>query len=355
MGPKAIQCEGSFRGRDSSPDPPFFVVGDKKMPTMPAAVATALKQIRCDEIPVPDSAPGKVLVRTKMASICGSDLHIAYMGWNVRELPLPHGYPGHEGVGEVVDGGGTEFAASDLVLTVPNIWTSRVFAGYQLIEPRFLVRLPATTPMSHLLMAQQLGTVVYGCKYLPPLLGRTVVVIGQGSVGLFHDFMLRRLGAHRIIAIEPIPARLTAGRNMGIDEAVDSIGDRATEAVMDLTNGEGADVVIEAVGSVETLNQSLKLARVQGWVEAFGLPPTMDTVPFDWDTFFSRRLHIHTVHGGQDEPGLPDFELAVDYITRGEIDVSPFLTHRFPISQVQEAFDLAYLKEDGALKVSLTF
>ena len=167
--------------------------------------------------------------------------------------------------------------------------------------------------------------------------------------------MLRRLGADRVIAIEPIAARLAAARNLGVDEAIDLTGEKATEAVMDLTRGEGADVVIEAVGSVETLNQALKLARLQGWVEAFGLPPNMEPVPFDWDTFFRRRLTMHAVHGGQDEPGLPDFRQAVDFIRRGDIDVSPFLTHQFPISRVQEAFDLAYLKEDGALKVSLTF
>ena len=69
------------------------------MTTMPAVLATALKQIRCEEIPIPDPEPGKVLVKTTLASICGSDLHIVYMGWNVHEFPLPHGYPGHEGVG----------------------------------------------------------------------------------------------------------------------------------------------------------------------------------------------------------------------------------------------------------------
>ena len=322
---------------------------------MPAALATDLTRLRCDQIPVPDPTPGKVLVRTKLASICGSDLHIVYMGWNVHEFPLPHGYPGHEGLGEVVDGGGTGFSPGELVLTVPNIWQSRVFAGHQLLEPHFLLRLPTDVPESHLLMAQQLGTVVFGCRRLPPLLGQTVAVIGQGSVGLFHDFMLRRLGAHRIIAIEPVPERLAAGRAMGVHEAIDVTGGRATDAVRDLTSGEGADVVIEAAGSVDTLNQALQLARPLGRVALFGLPPTMDRVPFDWDTFFRKRLTMHAVFGAQDEPGLPAFQLAVDYITRGEIDMAPFVTHQFPIADVQEAFDLAHSKEDGALKVSLTF
>ncbi len=325
------------------------------MPTMPAALATGLRQIRCDEIPVPEPTPGMVLVKTRLASICGSDLHIVYMGWNAYEFPLPHGYPGHEGVGEVVDGGGTEFMTGDLVLTVPNIWESKVFAGYQLVRPHFLLKLPRDVPEAHLLMAQQLGTVVFGCRRLPTLVGKTVAVIGQGSVGLFHDFMLRRVGAHRIIGIEPVAERLSAGRAMGIDEAIDVTGRRATEAVLDLTGGEGADLVIEAVGSVETLNQTLQMVRPLGRVAVFGLPPTMERVPFDWDTFFRKRLDIHTVFGAQDEPGLPAFQLSVDFITRGDIDMAPFVTHQLPITRVQEAFDLASSKEDGALKVSLTF
>ncbi len=323
--------------------------------TMPAALVTDLKRVQCDEIPAPEPEPGLALVKTTLASICGSDLHIAYMGWNVHELPLPHGFPGHEGVGEVLDPGGSDLSPGDRVLTAPSIWVAKCFAGYQLIDPRYLLKLPDGAPDSHLLMAQQLGTVVFACRKLPPLLGKTVAVIGQGSVGLFHDFMLRRLGAHRIIAIEPVAARLSAAKAMGVDEAIDVTGSRATGAVMDLTGGKGADVVIEAVGSVETLNQAMHVAAELGTVAAFGLPTTMERVPFDWDTFFRKRLDLYSVFGGQDEPGLPAFQLAVDFIARGEIDMAPFVTHRLPIDRVQEAFDLAHTKEDGALKVSLTF
>ena len=64
---------------------------------------------------------------------------------------------------------------------------------------------------------------------------------------------------------------------------------------------------------------------------------------------------MHSVFGAQDEPGLPAFQLAVDYIESKEIDMTPFVTHQFPISEVQNAFNLADSREDGALKVSLTF
>ncbi len=325
------------------------------MTKMPAAIATGLGQWTCEEIPIPSTERGKVLVKTNLASICGSDLHISYMGWNVSEFPLPHGYPGHEGIGEVVEGGDTGYQPGELVLTAPAIWQSKCFAEFQLIDPQFLLRLPSGIPLSHLLMAQQLGTVVFGCQRLPSLVGKTVAVIGQGSVGLFHDFMLRKMGAHEIIGIEPVPERLAAGRNMGIDHAIAVTGDEATEAIMDITNGEGTDLVIEAVGSVEALNQSLDLVKIFGRIAAFGLPPTAERIPFDWDMFFRKCVQMHSVFRGQDEPGLPAFQLAVDYIKKGDIDMAPFVTHQFPIWDIQDAFDLANNRTDGALKVSLTF
>lgn len=325
------------------------------MTKMSAAICTSLKKVKCDYIPIPSPSANKVLVKTRMSSICGSDLHIVYMGWNVFKFPLPPGYPGHEGVGEVIDPGNTDFNTKELVLTVPNIWKSQAFAEYQLIDPKYLIKLPANLPISHLLMAQQLGTVVYGCKQLPSVIGKTVVVIGQGSVGLFHNFMLKQLGADKIITIEPIPERRIAGEKMGIDESIDLTGDPATKAVLDLTNGQGADITIEAVGSTETLNQSIKVTRPLGKIAAFGLPTTMEYVPFDWNNFFRKKLAMHSVHGSQDEPGLPDFREALDLIVNGKIDMSQFLTHKFHISEIQEAFDLADSKKDGAIKITVDF
>ena len=142
---------------------------------------------------------------------------------------------------------------------------------------------------------------------------------------------------------------------MGIDDAIDVTGDSATDAVLDLTDGMGADIVIEAVGSVETLNQTLKLARQRGRISAFGLPTTTEPIPFDWDSFFRKSLTMHAIHSAQEETGLPDFRQALDFINNGEIDMSPFVTHMFHISDVQAAFDLAHSREDGAVKVSLTF
>ena len=101
--------------------------------------------------------------------------------------------------------------------------------------------------------------------------------------------------------------------------------------------------------------EAMRIAKNDARIAAFGLLPTKEPAPLDLDPFFTKSLTMHAVHGSQNQPGLPDFREALDFITHGEIDVSSLLSHRFPITRVQEAFDLAYSGEDRALKVAVSF
>ncbi len=324
------------------------------MATMLAAVLRGLGDIVCDEVAVPEPSRDKALVRMRMASICGTDLHYVYRGWPRNEYPMSPGEPGHEGVGVVVDPGLTGFAEGALVLTVPNIWEARNFAEYQAVSGHFLVELPSDRPAAELMMAQQLGTVIFAARKLPEMTGKTAVVIGQGSAGLFHDFYLRRLGAARIIAIEPNRDRREAGRALGVDDLVDVTGERGTEAVLELTGGRGAEVVVDAVGGGSTLNEAVRMARAEGHIHVFGLPTGFEPTLFDLSSYFLKRLDMRTIFGAQDEPGLASFRAALDLIVRGEIDMEPYVTHMLPIERVGDAFELAGAPRDGALKVSLS-
>ena len=87
----------------------------------------------------------------------------------------------------------------------------------------------------------------------------------------------------------------------------------------------------------------------------FGLPDAEQPVTFDFHRFFRKRLGMTTTFGAQDEPGQVSFRMALDLITRGEIDVSPLVSHKFPIEDIQEAFLTAQERRDNALKVSMTF
>ena len=320
-----------------------------------AAQAVGPGDFEIIEAPMPEPGDGDALVRYDIASICGSDLHIACMGWNVDSWPLPPGYPGHEGVGTVIDSRSGNLQAGDRVLAVPHIWNSFGFARFQAVDNGHLLKLPSFGDAGELSLAQQLGTVIYAAKRLPQMIGATAVVVGQGSAGLFWDYVLGRLGLGRIITVEPLAHCRELGAAYGANTTVDVTGKAATDAVMDLTNGKGADLVIEAVGSAVTLSQAFHLVRDEGQVVLFGLPEKSGEVPFDFDTWFRKRASAFTVLGSQDEPGLASYVQALDWIVTGQIAVGPIISHRLPGERTQDAFDLAMARDNGVVKIALEF
>jgi L-iditol 2-dehydrogenase len=321
---------------------------------MKAARWVDVGRVVCEDAPVPPVADGQILLRTAYASICGSDLHSVFLDTPPR--PGAVGYPGHESVGEVVESRCPGFEPGDCVLTVPHAADGRCLAEYQALPGSACIRLSATAPLSHLLMAQQLGTVVYALRSHPlDLIGKDAAVIGQGSAGAFFTFLLKRAGATRVLVSDKSPARLAYSRQLGADLTVDAGAVDFRSAVMEATGGRGADVVVEAVGSRETFPLSLQLAATGATVVWFGLPEDAGDYPFSFREFFRRRLTAHTNFGAQSEPGLESFRYAVRMIADGAIDVAPLLSHMLPIERVDEAFRIAHERTDNALKVSIKF
>ena len=324
--------------------------------TMRAAVAADLGIIKCEEVQVPSIDRNEVLVRTLAASICGSDLHMLDTGWAMHAFPAMAGHPGHEAMGQVVQSRSDQIAEGDLVLTTPHIWNSRCFADYQAVDDAHVLKLSPGVDVDIITLAQQLGTVVYAAKRLPVnLQGQSCLVIGQGSAGLFWDFQLNLLGAEKIISIEPLSWRRELGLSYGVDQVIDIVGDGAVDAVKDMTDGLGADLVIEAVGSTETLSQAFHFVRDEGNVVLFGLPESESPVPFDYSQMFKSRANAFTVLGSQDEKGLKSYVEAVRLISSGQIDVNPIISHRVNIADIDSAFEVARGRVDGAVKIGVTF
>ena len=169
--------------------------------------------------PGPAAVPHDVIVRTEMASICGSDLHMVMMGAGLAyQPPCPHGFPGHEGIGIVTESRAPGLPEGTHVLTFPNPPQGECFNAYQRIDSRYCLTLPpCDLPRSHLLMAQQLGTVIYALRRCPrDVSGETAMVIGQGSAGLFFTHLLKRAGAERVIVSDLSPARLAVAEAYGV-------------------------------------------------------------------------------------------------------------------------------------------
>ena len=323
---------------------------------MRAARMVELGRMVCEEAEVRLPGEGELLVRNDMASICGSDLHQVMMGIVLPEFPQAHGFPGHEGIGVVEESRDERFKPGDRVLTVPQPPASYCFAEYQTLPADFCVDLPQDGASAHLLMAQQLGTVIFALRRHPvDLVGKSAMVMGQGSAGLFFAYLLKRAGAVQVIVSDLSEARLAVSRRMGADLALKANGDNVRESVMAATGGEGVDFLVEAVGTKETLLESVHLVRPGAEMVLFGLPDSSEPVPISFHHFFHKRVRAYSTYGAQFERGLKSFRAAVDLIHRGEIDVSPLVSHILPIEEIDRALHMAHDRSDNAIKVSLRF
>ena len=319
---------------------------------MLAGQITGPGQLNFIDLPRPQIAEGQLLVKLEIASLCGSDIpyflhdtsHPSVAG---QSLPLRPGLSLHELIGTVYESKSKRFKEDDRVLALPFHYLQGM-SEYFLSADSLAVPLPSGNA-EQLVLSQPLGTVVHACRKLPNLLGKTAVVLGQGPIGQLFCALLRHLGAVRVITVDSLAERLRISSRMG---ATDVFGENSAElkaAVRDLTNGAGADLVVEAIGKEETLNLASDLIRRHGTVILFGLPNRF-TFNIAIHEFFYKEAHLIGCVGPDVQQ---DFPIAVELIATGAIDVKPLITHKFPFLKAQDAFTLFSRRSDGAMKVIL--
>jgi L-iditol 2-dehydrogenase len=316
---------------------------------MRAVQCVAPGEVRFVEAPRPELQPGHALIRTLLLALCGSDVHMVYYA-PPDEYPFAAGTSGHEMIGmiEAMDAPGSALKLGDVALVLAPPQTA--MAEYYLAPVDDVLVLPTGKSLEQLLMSQQLGTVIFALKRLPGLLGKEVAIIGQGSAGLFFDAMCRRLGAEKVIGLDIIGARVAVGSKFGATHTVDNAQEDALKAVKRITGGRLADVVIEAAGEVETINLAARLVKIGGHLMYFGVPRAHH-LTLDFWTLFQKYCYTTSSGGSPFEPGRRSFYAALDLVARGEIDVTPLLTHRLAFEQVIQGYELMRTRGDGAIKI----
>lgn len=303
------------------------------------------------DAPTPSPKPGEALIRAKLLSICGSDLNRLFH-LSDAEYPLPIGAPGHEVIGEVVEvrsseGRLVDHPRGDALALLPA--AENAMAEYVCVPTENVVPLPLGVAPERLLMGQQLGTVIYALRKIPEAGHRSAVVIGQGSAGLFFDAMLRRRGVQQVIAMDLVDERVAAAGHFGATEAFTSTRHNPVAVVQDATAGAMADLVVEASGDTAAINLAPKLVRPGGHLMYFGIPHERE-FQFDFYNFF--RAYCITVSSGASStsPDKSHTREALEHIAAGRVDVSPMLTHRFSLAEVETAYRLAEERTDGIIK-----
>ena len=302
------------------------------------------------EVPAPDLktlAPDRILVQSQWVSMCGSDIPFFTGNKRHKTYPLPVGAPIHECAGTVVDSTSLLFKKDDWVVAIPenDQGLSEFFVG----QAAKAVKLPPDTEGDGMVcLIQPMSTVMNAVDRLDKLEGKTVTVVGLGSIGLFFCWLLKRQGAKQVIGIEPSARRCQDAQRFGADVVFPM---RSIEVVQ--RSRQNADfwtkpeIIIEAVGhQMETFNDCLELVQKRGTVLAFGVPD-QPVYAVEYETLFRKNLHLIA----SVTPVWSEYLVkAREVFLSARDELGKLVTHHFPIREAEKAFRIYESHEDGIIK-----
>lgn len=341
------------------------------MPSEPDAIdaqAVWFSEPRVAEIRRERVAPpgaGEIRVRALTSAIShGSEL-LVYRGEAPRNLPLDlptlagsYAFPikyGYASVGHVIDVGPDVdgFDPGDLVFVLhphQDVYVAPVAVA---------TRLPSNLPPELGLFTANLETAVTVLLDTPLRLGETVVVFGQGVVGLLITQLLRRAGAGLIIAVDPLAQRRVAALECGADLALPP-QPNLVEQVRQRSNGRAADVAIEVSGSGAALQAALDVVADEATVMAvswYGTKPVELTLG---GHFHRGRVRVRSSQVGRLDPALAprwdlDRRMTMVCDLLPQLRLTPLIMHRFPLAAAPDAYRLIDTASDDVLQVALTY
>jgi L-iditol 2-dehydrogenase len=212
-----------------------------------------------------------------------------------------------------------------------------------------LTRIPDGLGFAEASLAEPLACVLNGQELAGVGTGDTVVVIGSGPIGCLHVRLARARGAARIILIDLNPDRLAAAAALvRPDHTVATDTQDPVAAVLELTGGRGADVVITAAASGTAQEQGLRMLARRGRLSLFGgLPRDASTISVDANLVHYRELTLVGVNGSTPEQN----KRALELIASGAVPVSDLITHRLPLDDVLEGIEI--VARGDAIKVTI--
>ncbi|MYH49263.1 MAG: zinc-binding dehydrogenase [Gammaproteobacteria bacterium] len=326
---------------------------------MRAAVYQGSQQLAIEVIPDPSPGPGQVVIDVNYCAICGTDVHHFLYDVAPPGTVMGHEYSGvvsavgdgviRWSVGDRVVGGGGE-PPPEVRAASPNRGerynyrldgfsgpSSRVraYAEKVLLEEWEPVPVPDGVTDEEAAMCEPCAVTVHAVRLSQLKLGDSVVVLSAGPIGLLCAQVARAAGASKVIVSEPAPARAEAARRLGMDAVINPLEEDAEQRVVELTDGNGPDVVFECAAAKGTLDQARNMARRNGQGVLVAIVREQTPVlPPDW---MAREVSLKTSFGTQPE----DWRIALDLIRSGKGTMEPLVSEaRFlPLDEIQGAFE----------------
>jgi L-iditol 2-dehydrogenase len=350
--------------------------GSRSIPgTMQAAVYRGVNDVRVETVPVPGIAAGEMLVRVHSCGVCGTDLKKISTG--------SHSAPrifGHETAGVVaaVGAGVTDYRPGDRVMVFHHIPCRNCFycdkktfaqcatykkvgctAGFEpsgggfaeyvrvmdWIVEHGTVRIPDGVSYEQACFVEPVNTCLKGVYALNLRPGETVLTIGQGPIGIILSVLAKRLGV-TLITSDLYPERLRIGSSFGLDLTIEASRINVVERVRELTQGRGADAVILAVGGNSLIRTAMDAARPGGRILLFAQTQHGEAVIDPAAICVDEKTLV-----GSYSASIDLNEESVRFVMDREMGLERLISHRFPLSESTEAFDLAAHPQPSSMKV----
>ncbi|HWO73322.1 MAG TPA: zinc-binding dehydrogenase [Dehalococcoidia bacterium] len=317
---------------------------------MRAARLVGPRRFEFEDVPMPTPQAGEVLVKMEYLSVCGSDLRTYDRVFPEEEYPLRLGAPCHECAGVVEESRDERFRPGQRVIALQ---AGGLFE-YAAVPGSRIVPVPDRGDPALWVLCQPVGTVLYATQQIGTLLGKRVVVLGQGPIGLTFTDLLARGGARQVIAVDLLDYRLDMATKLGATHTLNPSRVNVVEAVTEITRGALADVAIEACGRPETCQQVFDVLRQEGTAIIFGIAHDEDVFAFDW-TAMTNKLPRMIVTNSARSGNMPEaVATTVDLVDQGRLSVGHLLTHRMSWRDVGKAYETYSNKLDNSLKVVMT-
>ena len=334
---------------------------------MKAAVCTEPRKIEIRDVPTPHPAEYEVQVQVKATGLCGSDVD----GYLNRHPMI--GYPiilGHECAGVITETGPgvTDVAVGDEVIVEPfftcktcpacrrghyNLCKNLKIIGHQIngsmaeyviAESAFVHPRPGSLSWGEAAIAEPLSGALHAVERCNLHAGDVAVVIGCGTIGSFALQHARNKGA-RVLAADIVDSKVRLANKLGATWSINRSLVDLRSKVLEVTGGIGADCVIEAVGSPETLAETVRLVRRGGTIMLIGWTGN----PTDAIDLTSVTLDELTLLGTL---GFCwDFQRALPLAEAGRVDLASIITHHFALDDVEEAIKLLHKGGEGVGKI----
>jgi threonine dehydrogenase-like Zn-dependent dehydrogenase len=335
---------------------------------MRAAVLTGIGQVHIEDRPEPTAPPGWVVVRVESASLCGTDSH-QYDGR--IDTPFPR-VPGHDFAGRVDSvGAGVDEKLIGLPVAVKpslpcgecadcsagkladckrkkliGLWSDGCLTEKVAVPQVNLVPRSEDVQAWQASLLEPLAVGLNTVDRLRIVLGETVVVLGQGPIGLALTRLVALSGAGRLIVTDARDDPFAVSKAYGASECINVRNTDPKQTILDLTDGVGADIVIETSGFPTSSAMVLDLVRKEGKVAHIGwandLPP-LPVIPI-----MAKTLTIFGIGGNG---GRGQYERSLELVRTGRVDLAPMVTHRYSLDDIGEAFETAASKAGGSIKV----